>query len=119
MHFEERDIAGYRIYAGAMECGRGGFVAGVAVRRLSASPITTDLVFINDTLSGGHRFEEPTEALRHALDVGHQVVRLETGVEVVKRQATVGQEKADGAFAMVLAGSQRRATPAPAVASHA
>lgn len=94
-------------------------VAGVAVRRLGAYPVTTDLVFINDTLSGGHRFEESTEALRHALDIGHQVVRLETGVEVVKRQATVGQETADGAFATGLAGHRQTTPLVPAVASRA
>lgn len=82
MNFAEKDVSGFRIYAGAMETAQGGYVAGVGVRLLSDQAKDGGLVFMNDTLSGGHRFATPEEAIRHALDTGHYVVRVQTGQAV-------------------------------------
>lgn len=79
MNFAEKDVAGFRIYAGAIEAVQGGYVAGVGVRLLSPQAKDGGLVFMNDTLSCGHRFPTAQEALRHALDTGHHVVRVQTG----------------------------------------
>jgi hypothetical protein len=78
VNFAEQDVAGFRIYAGALEAPQGGYVAGVGVRLLSERAKDGGLVFMNDSLSGGHRFSTANEALRHAIDTGRHVVRVQT-----------------------------------------
>jgi hypothetical protein len=80
MNLQERDIGDYRIYAGALDAPRGGYVAAVEVHRLRGGPRAPEVIFSNDCLSGGHRFETPHEALKHAMDVGHQALRLRAEV---------------------------------------
>jgi hypothetical protein len=82
VNFQQCDVDGFRIYAGALDTPRGGYTAAVEVHRVSSArsaPAVADhaeRIFSNDLLSGGHRFAEPELALRHALQIGRQVVRL-------------------------------------------
>ncbi len=75
MHFSERDVGEFRIYAGAME-EQTGYVACVVVhrRRLARQP---EVVYRDDRLFGGHRFEKPGEGLTRAMDAGHRAIRSE------------------------------------------
>lgn len=77
---QQRDVGDFRIYAGSFEAHGGGFTAAVEVHRVSGAPNVPEVVFSNDCLSGGHRFDAPTAALKHAMDVGHQAVRLREAV---------------------------------------
>ena len=74
MKLQERDIGDFRIYAGALDGPRGGYTAAVEVPQLRGAGQTPRRVFSADRLSGGHRFEEPGQALRHALAIGRQAV---------------------------------------------
>ena len=75
MHFTERDVGEFRIYAGAMEEPMGGYVAGVVVHRRRGRGQNPELVFRDDRLFGGHRFEAAHDALVRALDRGHRAIR--------------------------------------------
>ncbi len=75
MHFNERDVGDFRIYAGAIEEPLGGYVAGVVVHRRRGNQRTPELVYRDDRLFGGHRFESPSDALTRALDAGHRAIR--------------------------------------------
>lgn len=74
MHFEERDVGDFRIYAGAVEA-QGGYVAGVAVHRLRGVTRPPEMMLRDDSLFGGHRFASPQDALNRALDAGHRAIR--------------------------------------------
>ena len=82
MNFQQCDIDGFRIYAGALDTPHGGYTAAVEVHRVNPLRAITEAasraerIFSNDLLSGGHRFAEPELALRHALQIGRQVIRL-------------------------------------------
>ncbi len=74
---QQRDVGGFRIYAGTFEAHGGGFTAAVEVHRMHTEPdLLPEVVFSNDSLSKGHRFNASDAALKHAMDVGHQVIRL-------------------------------------------
>jgi hypothetical protein len=81
VNFQQCDVDGFRIYAGALDTPHGGYTAAVEVHRVSPPRLLgaadrAERIFSNDLLSGGHRFAEPELALRHALQIGRQVVRL-------------------------------------------
>ncbi len=75
MHFTERDVGEFRIYAGAMEDPLGGYVAGVVVQRRRGRGQNAELIFRDDKLFGGHRFDRSHDALIRALDTGHRAIR--------------------------------------------
>lgn len=77
MNLQERDIGTFRIYAGALDGPYGGYTAAVEVHQLRAPGQAPRRVFSSDRLSGGHRFAQAEQALRHALQIGQQAVRLE------------------------------------------
>jgi len=77
MHFEQQDIGDYRIYTGATESRGGGYTAGVAVEQVRNVLHPPRRVYFNDHLSGGHLFATAEAALKFAMDVGQQAVRLE------------------------------------------
>ncbi|WP_295638866.1 hypothetical protein [uncultured Methylibium sp.] len=76
MDLMERDVGDFRIYAGALEAPMGGYTAAVEVHRVRGVPNPPQVVFSSDRMSGGHRFEQSAAALRHALNMGHQAIRL-------------------------------------------
>lgn len=73
---QQRDVGDFRIYAGSFEAHGGGYTAAVEVHRVQGVPHVPEVVFSNECLSGGHRFNTPSAALKHAMDVGHQAIRL-------------------------------------------
>lgn len=77
MHFDQRQVGEYTIYTGAAEVRTGGYTAGVVVEQVHGVSNPPRRIYFNDHLSGGHVFETADQALRHAMDVGHQAVRLE------------------------------------------
>lgn len=79
MNLQERDVGNFRIYAGAIDGPRGGYTAAVEVHQLRGPGQPPRRVFSSDRLSGGHRFAGPAEALRHAMGIGQQAIRLEQG----------------------------------------
>jgi hypothetical protein len=80
MHVHERQVGEFRIYAAAFDAQRGGYTAAVEVHRQLGPARPPEVVFSHDSLSRGHRFEEPAAAIRHAMDVGHQAIRLREAV---------------------------------------
>lgn len=73
MHFEERDEAGFRIYAGAMET-PGGYTAAVAVRYLNdAQPAV--VVYRDEAMAGGYAWFQPREALQYAMSAATKWIR--------------------------------------------
>lgn len=65
MHFDEREVGRFRIYAGAMEA-PGGYLASAAVRQIKGA-VGMPEVYRNEAMSGGHRWETPQEALKYAI----------------------------------------------------
>jgi hypothetical protein len=75
----EREVGGYKIVAMVNEPSTGGYVAGVRIECVNAQPGAARSVFEESSLSAGHRFDSAQAALRHALDMGHKVLRLRQG----------------------------------------
>jgi hypothetical protein len=73
MHFEERSIGDYRVYAGAIEA-HGGWVAAVVVNRTQG--VTAPREAFRDTaMSGGHRWPSASAALSYALKQAQDIIR--------------------------------------------
>jgi hypothetical protein len=72
MKFADRIEGDYRIYGGAFEAPESGYLAAVVVLKVRGVPA---LVFQDDCLSCGHRFETAEAALRHALERGQRALR--------------------------------------------
>jgi len=82
MDTQERQVGDFRIYAGALDAPDGGYIAAVEVHRVGAAAgDAAEVIFSNERISGGHRFDVAALALRHALDVGHQAVRLRVSMD--------------------------------------
>lgn len=77
MELIEHEVGDFRIYAGALEATMGGYTAAVEVHRVRGVPNPPQVIFSSDRMSGGHRFEQSAAALRHALNMGHQAIRLQ------------------------------------------
>ncbi len=75
MHFDERIVGDYRIFAGAMEAPRGdGFTAAMIVQRLRGVPNAPREAYRDESLAGGHRWESPEAALSYALNKAQDVI---------------------------------------------
>lgn len=72
----ERNIGKFRIYAGAVAAPEGGYTAAVEIHRLRDGADTAEIIFSSDRISDDYRFEAAASALRHALDIGHEAIRL-------------------------------------------
>lgn len=75
MHFEERNEGDYRIYAGALESKGGGYVAAVVVSRWRGVHNPPREAFRDISLSGGHRWPSPNEALSYAVRQAQDIIR--------------------------------------------
>ncbi len=74
MHFEERTIGDYRIYAGALEGPQGdGYVAAMVVQRVLGIPRPRE-AYRDDSLACGHRWKSPGAALAYAIDKASDVI---------------------------------------------
>lgn len=74
MHFEECNEGDYRIYAGAVES-KGGYVAAVVVSRWRGVHNPPREAFRDVSLSGGHRWASPNEALSYAVRQAQEIIR--------------------------------------------
>ncbi len=81
MHFEERDEAGFRIYAGAMET-PSGYTAAVAVRHL-AGPQPLAVVYRDEAMAGGYAWFQPGDALQYAIANAMKWVRRQSRERLV------------------------------------
>lgn len=76
MHFDERTVGDYRIYAGAMEAPKGdGYTATMVVQRLRGVANAPREAYRDESLAGGHRWESPDAALAYALNRAQDVIR--------------------------------------------
>jgi hypothetical protein len=76
MHFDERDVGDYRIYAGALEAPRGaGYTATMIVERVQGLVGSPREALRDDNLACGHRWETPADALAYALDLAQEAIR--------------------------------------------
>jgi hypothetical protein len=76
MHFDEREEGGYRIYAGALEATQAtGYVAAAVISRRA---VTGQREAWRDiSMSGGHVWRSPDDALRYAIARATEVIRTE------------------------------------------
>jgi hypothetical protein len=81
MHFDERKIGDFRVYAGALEGPQGdGYIAALIVQREqdgSAREILRD-----ESLACGHRWPSADAALAYAMTKGQDVIRKHSPARV-------------------------------------
>jgi hypothetical protein len=76
MHFDERDIGDYRIFAGALEAPRGdGYIAAMIVQRLQGVPGAPREALRDESLACGHRWASPSDALAYAMSKAQEAIR--------------------------------------------
>lgn len=76
MHFDQRDIGDYRIYAGALEAPRGdGYMAAVVVSRVRGTERGPREAYRDTAIAGGHRWLTPNEAINYAFARATELIR--------------------------------------------
>jgi hypothetical protein len=75
VHFDERNVGDYRIYAGALEAPRGdGYIAAMIVQRVHGVPAPREALR-DESLACGHRWESPADALAYAITKAQEAIR--------------------------------------------
>jgi hypothetical protein len=78
MHFDEHNEGDYRIYAAALESPYGsGYIAAVVVNRLRGVGGRSREAYRDVSMSDGHRWASPDDALRYAVARAREVIRTE------------------------------------------
>jgi hypothetical protein len=76
MHFDERNVGDYRIFAGALEGPQGdGFIAAMIVQRVKGVAGAPREVLRDESLACGHRWESPDDALAYAMSKAQEAIR--------------------------------------------
>ena len=76
MHFEQRELGDYRIFAGALDAPRGnGFIATMIVQRLHPDTGVLREALRDESLAGGHRWELAEDALAYAISKAQDAIR--------------------------------------------
>ena len=76
MHFDERNVGDYRIFAGALEGPKGdGYIAAMIVQRVKGVPGVPREVMRDESLACGHRWESPDDALAYAISKAQEAIR--------------------------------------------
>lgn len=76
MHFDERNIGDYRVYAGALEGPQGdGYIAAMVVQRVHGVPGAPREALRDESLACGHRWPSPDAALAYAMSKAHDAIR--------------------------------------------
>lgn len=73
MHFDEMDAGDFKIYTGALEVPPRGYRAALIIKRIRGVAASRE-VHRDESMAGGHVWDTPTEALRHAMQVGRRLV---------------------------------------------
>ncbi len=74
MHFDERMMGDYRIYAGALEGPQGdGYTATMIVQRVTGVPQPRE-AYRDESLACGHRWKSPDAALAYAIEKAREVI---------------------------------------------
>ena len=74
MHFDERKIGDYRVYAGALEGPQGdGYIAALIVHRELGGAARE--ILRDESLACGHRWPSADAALAYAMTKGQDVIR--------------------------------------------
>ena len=77
MHFDERNVGDYRIFAGALEGPKGdGYIAAMIVQRVKGVPGVPREVMRDESLACGHRWESPDDALAYAISKALEAIRI-------------------------------------------
>jgi hypothetical protein len=76
VHFDERNVGDYRIYAGALEAPKGdGYIATMIVQRVHGVPGAPREALRDEALACGHRWESPADALAYAITKAQEAIR--------------------------------------------
>ena len=76
MHFDERNMGDYRIFAGALEARSGdGYTAAMIVQRIQGVPGAPREAFRDESLACGHRWESAADALAYAMSKAQEAIR--------------------------------------------
>jgi hypothetical protein len=76
MHFDERTIGDYRVYAGALEGPRGdGYIAALVVQRMQGVPGAPREALRDESLACGHRWQSAEAALAYAITKAQEAIR--------------------------------------------
>jgi hypothetical protein len=76
MHFDERELGDYRIFAGALESPKGdGYIATMIVQRMQGVPGAPREALRDESLAGGHRWETADDALAYAISKAQDAIR--------------------------------------------
>lgn len=74
MHFDERTLGDYRIYAGALEGPQGdGYTATMIVQRVGGVSRPRE-AYRDESIACGHRWQSAEAALAYALDKARDVI---------------------------------------------
>ena len=76
MHFDERNVGDYRIFAGALEAPVGdGYIAAMIVQRVQGVPGAPREALRDESLACGHRWASPDDALAYAIGKAQDAIR--------------------------------------------
>ncbi len=76
MHFDERNIGDYRVYAGALEGPQGdGYIAAMVVQRVHGVPGAPREALRDESLACGHRWQSADAALAYAMGKAQEAIR--------------------------------------------
>jgi len=83
MHFDERKIGDYRIYAGALEGPMGdGYIAALVVQREQSTVGASREILRDESLACGHRWPSADAALAYAMTKAHEVIRKQVPMPI-------------------------------------
>ncbi|MEP6873059.1 MAG: hypothetical protein ABI887_01720 [Burkholderiales bacterium] len=76
MHFDERNVGDYRIFAGALEAPIGdGYIATMIVQRVQGVPGAPREALRDESVACGHRWESPADALAYVMTKAQDAIR--------------------------------------------
>jgi hypothetical protein len=75
MRFHEAHEGDYRIYVGAVEAPRGGYIAAVVVDRIGTGNGRGREAWRDDSLACGYRWPSPDEAIHYAMTRARELIR--------------------------------------------
>lgn len=74
MHFDERKIGDYQVYAGALEGPQGdGYIAALVVQHEQGG--SRREILRDESLACGHRWPSADAALAYAMSKAHEIIR--------------------------------------------